>query len=423
MRRFAVRAKHAFDGDHFLDQGATVLVRDGRIVAVEPAAYDVSADWPVVDHGDATILPGLIETHAHLVTDSSPMALDRVAGYTDDEIDAVVTAALQAQLASGVTAVRDLGDRSFNVVSRRDAQRRADDGLPWIVASGPPLTTRAGHCHYLRGEVHGTDTIRTALSERVERSVDVVKIMASGGMNTPGTDPAAAAFTVGDLRLMVDLAHEASLPVAVHAHAADAIDMAVAIGVETIEHATYVTPRSHSVGDTISAILSQQATDERLEDLAASGALVCPTMGGFTTELFDNGSPVIKQRVAASGMTPEEIVCRRRLLVERMGQAGVRFVGGSDAGIAPLKAHGRYAAAVVELGAIIGVVPSLAASTSTAAHVCGLAAVKGRLRAGFDADLLVVGGDLATDLDLLWHVRQVVLRGRTTSSPVTADCS
>jgi imidazolonepropionase-like amidohydrolase len=122
----------------------------------------------------------------------------------------------------------------------------------------------------------------------------------------------------------------AGLRVAVHAHAAAAIDLAVAIGVETLEHATYVTPGRHPVGDSISASLSQQATYEQLDALAASGAHVCPTLGGFTPELFEDAPPVLKQRLAESGMTPEEVVGRpaasraharsRRTLRRRIGR-------------------------------------------------------------------------------------------------------
>jgi imidazolonepropionase-like amidohydrolase len=80
--------------------------------------------------GEATVLPGLIDAHVHLVADSGLTALDRVAGHSPEEIDTVVTGALRGQLAAGVTTVRDLGDRNFNVVERRDAQRQVDDGLP-----------------------------------------------------------------------------------------------------------------------------------------------------------------------------------------------------------------------------------------------------------------------------------------------------
>jgi imidazolonepropionase-like amidohydrolase len=137
---FTIRANHAFDGEDFRAGGATVLVEDGGIVGVEPVGYEPPSDCDLVDYGDATVLPGLIDTHVHLVGDSDVMALERAAGYSLAEIDAVVVEALQRQLAAGVTTVRDLGDRQFKVVDRRDVQRQVDDGLPWIVASGPPIT-------------------------------------------------------------------------------------------------------------------------------------------------------------------------------------------------------------------------------------------------------------------------------------------
>ena len=77
--------------------------------------------------------------------------------------------------------MRDLGDRRFNVVERRDRQRAHDDGLPWIVASGPPITSTGGHCHCLGGEVATPAEIVAAVRERVDRGVDIVKVMASGG--------------------------------------------------------------------------------------------------------------------------------------------------------------------------------------------------------------------------------------------------
>ena len=113
-----------------------------------------------------------------------------------------------------------------------------------------------------------------------------------------------------------------------------------------------------------------------------------------------------------AGVTPEELIEKRQNLVRRMHGAGVRLVGGADAGIGPNKAHGLYAESVVELAAVTGVVDSLAASTSIAAQVCGLGERKGRLAPGYDADLIVVAGDLARDVTGLREVRQVVLRGQ-----------
>ena len=409
---FAIRANHAFDGEDFRAGGATVLLEAERIVGVEPAAYEPSSDFELVDYGDATVLPGLIDTHVHLVGDSGVMALERVAGYSSEEIDAVVSEALRRHLAAGVTTVRDLGDRQFSVVERRDAQRQIDDRLPWIVASGPPITTRGGHCGYLGGEVSGEDKIVAAVRERVERQVDVVKVMASGGMVTTGTDVFTPQFSIGELRLLVEQAHAAGLPVTAHAHAAAAVDQAVAIGVDGIEHASYVIrsaeggpPRAH-------------ATEEHLAALAASGIAVCPTLGGFNAAALIVGAPPqVKQLMADRGITPEQLVERRMSLLRRMTTFGVRFISGSDAGIAPSKAHGDYAEAVIELGQIAGTVPGLVAASSSAAVAIGLGRSKGRLRRGYDADVLIVGDDLAVDLTALRDVRQVVLRGVPVSRP------
>jgi imidazolonepropionase-like amidohydrolase len=97
--------------------------------------------------------------------------------------------------------------------------------------------------------------------------------------------------------------------------------------------------------------------------------------------------------------------------LRQMIALGVRLISGDDAGIGPGKAHGRYAEAVIELEQVAGTVPALVAASSDAAAAIGLGRSKGRLRRGYDADVLVVGGDLAADLTALRDVRQVVLRG------------
>jgi imidazolonepropionase-like amidohydrolase len=313
MQGFAIRAKHAFDGEDFRAGGASVLLEDGHIVGVERVAYEPPCDCELVDYGDATMLPGLIDTHVHLVGDSGVMALERSAGYSPAEIDTVVVEALQRHLAAGVTTVRDLGDRQFSVVDRHDAQRQVDDGLPWIVASGPPITTAGGHCGYLGGEVSGGDEIVAAVRERVERRVDVVKVMASGGMVTTGSDVFNPQFSIEELRLLVEQAHAADLPVTAHAHSAAAVDHAVAVGVDGSEHASYV------IRSTEGGLPQAYATEEQLAALAASGIAVCPTLGGFNAAALIVGAPPqVKQLLAEAGITPEQVVERRMSLLRRM---------------------------------------------------------------------------------------------------------
>ena len=397
---FAIRANHAFDGEDFRAGGATVLVDDAGIVGVEPLRYEPPSDCDLVDYGDATVLPGLIDTHVHLVGDSRVMALERLAEYSPEEIDAVVIESLRRQLAAGVTTVRDLGDWHFNVVERRDAQRQVDDGLPWIIASGPPITSPGGHCGYLGGEVSGADEIVAAVRERAELRVDVVKVMASGGMVTTGSDVFVPQFPIEELRLLVEQAHAAGLPVTAHAHSAAAMDQAVAVGVEGIEHA------------------SSRATEEQLAALAASCIAVCPTLGGFNTKSLAAllaVAPRFQQIFADAGLTPESYLEIRMSALRRMTTFGIQLISGDDAGIGPDKAHGTYAEAVIELGQVTGTVPALVAASSDPAAAIGLGRSKGRLRRGYDADLLVVGGDLAADLTALRDVRQVVLRGMPVS--------
>lgn len=142
-----------------------------------------------------TLLPGLIETYTHLVTDGSAMALEKVAGRTEEQLEQIVTRALRAQFLAGVTTVRDLSDRGFTVVGRRDRQRSGAALEPTVVASGPPITSPGGHCHFLGGEVSGAQDIVRAVAERAEHAVDVVKVMASGGVSTPGSDVLATQFS------------------------------------------------------------------------------------------------------------------------------------------------------------------------------------------------------------------------------------
>ena len=155
-------------------------------------------------------------------------------------------------------------------------------------------------CGYLGGEVSGADEIVAAVRERVERRVDVVKVMASGGMNTAGTDVFAPQFSIDNLRLLVEQAHAAGLPVTAHAHAALAVDQAVAVGVQGIEHASYLVRSTDGSGALqLAGFTDIYATGEQLAFLADSGIAVCPTLGGFTAATFVNVPPQMKQLPAS----------------------------------------------------------------------------------------------------------------------------
>jgi len=398
----AIRASRAFDGERFLTGGVTVLVDDGRIVDVEEGFPDVGVDRHIIEHPAGTIHPGLIDTHAHLAADSAQGALDRIAGYTDDELDAVISDGLRRQLDAGVTTVRDLGDRRFAVLDRRDRQRAGAARVPepTILASGPPLTSPNGHCHYLGGVVADRSQIERAIDERAARGVDVVKVMASGGMTTAGTDVLNPQFTAADLRFVVDRAHQAGLPVTAHAHALSAVIDAVQAGVDGIEHCSCLTETGIHL------------SDEVIEAIADRGIVIGGVIPVPQSMDLSLAPPKVRELIYRQGAGVEQVRAVRMQMLDRLHRGGVQLVTGPDSGISAMVAHGKLAE-LIEFLAEAGLSPaaSLAAATSQAAQACGVGSRKGMLRRGYDADLVVVDGDPSTDPGALCNVRSVVLGG------------
>jgi imidazolonepropionase-like amidohydrolase len=376
--------------------GALVLVDDGVIVGVEPAGTPVPDGCEVTHLAGTTLLPGLVDTHVHLCGDNGLAALDQIPGLSPDDLQAVISASLQQQLTAGVTTVRDLGDHRWAVLDRRGK----DDDAPTILAAGPPITSPGGHCFSMGGEAAGVEALRRAVEERAERGADVVKIMASGGVMTAGTDMLTPQFTLEELRTVVDEAHRHGLPVAAHAHSLAAVEQAVSCGVDGIEHCSCLTAAG--------ARLSEELAGR----LAASEIVVCPTLGRLPGV---DPPPAVQARLEAAGTSYEQHLPT----VADMVAAGVVLTAGTDAGIGPSKRHGLVPFAVTDLVDECGMRPieALAAATSVGARACGLGQRTGRLAVGLDADLLVVDGDPLTDVSSLQRPRVVVARGREVPLP------
>ncbi len=393
QRKRGYRADLAFDGEKAVPGGALVLVEDGVIIGVEPGGAPAPDGCEVTYLPGTTMLPGLIDTHSHLCGNSDPDALDRLPDLSSDELDVAIEAALAAQLANGVTAVRDLGDRQWAVVDRH---RQRPDG-PTVVGSGPPITSVGGHCAVMGGEASGVDELRRAVRERADRGADLVKIMTSGVVMTPTTDIRACQFTMEEVRAVVDEAHRLGLAVTAHAHALTAVQQCVAAGVDGIEHCSCVGEHGMRTPPQLAAAI------------AAAGILVCPTLGHDLTRSGGQPPPQMKAMMERTGVTVEG----RLAQVGDLYRGGVTLISGADSGINPVKAHGTLPLAVIELvDCGVPATTALASATSLAAHACGLTSRTGRLRAGLHADLLLVGGDPTTDITAIRDVRTVVSRGR-----------
>ena len=364
----ALRGARVFDGDGLV-VGTTVLFDGGTIVAVDDAVPD---GVELTEIPGATLLPGLVDSHQHLCFDGMGTLEEQVTGIDDHALLDRCRGAARRALAAGVTTLRDLGDRNYVSLRLRD-----EHDLPTILCAGPPITRERGHCWYLGGE-SGTDeaALRASVRARHERGCDVVKVMVTGGAGTPTFPLWASQFSTDELQAIVDEAHGLGLPVAAHCHGIEGIRSALASRVDSIEHCTFFGADGRSAPD-----------PELVEELSRSGIAISMSLGMLPSADEHAVPPAIAQSLAVI-----------RATFGRMLAAGAVLCVGTDAGISPAKPHDVLPHAlgdVVHFGATP--VDGLRAMTTVAAGVVGLGDRKGRLAAGYDADVLAVAGDPLAD--------------------------
>ena len=220
----------------------------------------------VLDVSGCTVVPGLIEPHTHLCFNAGEDWREVYDADTPGGMLLRMAGAARRMLEAGITTVRDLGAPTDLAVQLRDSIR---DGLvagPDLLVAGAPVTPTGGHCWFMGGEADGIEGVKVAVRERKKAGVDWIKVMASGGNMTPGTNVFAPQFSVDELRAIVVEAHRLELKVTAHAHGVEGIKAAVAAPVDMIEHCSFQTAEG-SVKD-----------EAVIADIARLGLGVSPTI-------------------------------------------------------------------------------------------------------------------------------------------------
>ncbi|HVG65349.1 MAG TPA: amidohydrolase family protein [Actinomycetota bacterium] len=366
---------------------AALLVEGGRIAYAGPAAGlpEGAGQVPALDFGGATLLPGLVDVHVHLVASAGPdLAADVPKGEAERTLAAVANA--RRQLDQGVTLVRDLGAPGAEAVLVGRAVEAGTVAGPRVVASGPAVTMTGGHIAYIGRVTDGPDAMRAAVRANLALGARCIKVVATGGVLTMGIDPREAAYTQEELDALVSEAHRLGLTVAAHAIGEGGVAASLRAGVDSVEHGMFL-------------------DDATIELFLATGARYTPTFSAPHGILGGPSVPGwIKDRARPAA---EAQVGSFRAAVE----AGVRAVAGTDAGT-PDNPHGGVAREVAFMAdAGLDVLQAVRAATGEAADLLGVPD-RGALRQGAAADVLVAAGDVSTDVTALQRPLAVFQDGR-----------
>lgn len=263
-RRYELRASHILTctGEAPIANGA-ILIQDGRVAAVGPAGQlPLLPGTPVIDLAGCAIMPGLIDGHVHLMYRRGDTVVAHSRAFDDHQL--LVRCAFHAAelVKSGVTTVRDCGSRGTFLQALRDGITGGLLPGPRLLVCGPPITTTAGHLWPCGGEADSAEEARALVRRFVKEGVDFIKVMATGGRMTPGTNVGAPQFSVEELRAIVTDAHRLNRKVAAHCLGTTGIAAAVEAGVDTIEHGAWLdrTGDGYAFDEQVAVQMAHQGT-------------------------------------------------------------------------------------------------------------------------------------------------------------------
>ena len=353
-----------------------VLLEGQHIARIAPVSEFEGYQGEEIALDDATtLLPGLIDCHVHLCFDAEPNPGEVTEKMRPGAVAVRALANAQRTLSGGITAIRDCGGKDYLEFAARDACNRGQFQGPTIRASGRMICMTGGHGNRFGRVADGIEDVVKAVREQVHAGSDLVKIMATGGVMTPGVDPEDAHYSAEEMAAGIAEGHRFHKPCASHAQGTEGILNAVRGGIDSIEHGIFL-------------------SDKCIEEMLERRTYLVPTLAALKNILAagDQGIPeyVIEKATRVSETHQRSI--------KLFYQAGGRIAMGTDAGT-PFNHHGENAQELrymVDVG--ISPMDAIIFSTANAADLMRLEKT-GRIQEGAMADLLVVEGNPLEDID------------------------
>ncbi|RYY25636.1 MAG: amidohydrolase family protein [Chitinophagaceae bacterium] len=379
----------------------SVIIEGDKITDVVKGYLAASGSDKLINLRTRTVMPGLIDAHVHLETETNPNEYSQ--RYTLNPSDYAFQSVSFASrtLFAGFTTVRDLGGSGVNISLRNAINKKLIVG-PRILTAGRIIATTGGHgdpsngyrkdlmtdAGPYTGVINGVDDARKAVRQRYKDGSDLIKVTASGGVLSVAKSGENPQFTMEELKTVVETAKDYGFKVAAHCHGAEAMKRAVLAGVNSIEHGTYMT-------DEIMALMKEKGTWYVPTITAGKAVGDSAKKPGYYPELVTPKALAIGPKIQST--------------FQKAYKAGVPIAFGTDAGV---YAHGKNWLEFVYMHeAGMPVLETIKTATVNASQLLGIDDVLGSVEKGKIADIVAVEGDPTKDVQAMGRMRFVMKNG------------